>query len=61
MTRAQYSALINDVLGRGDERKPEDERDHGSSRNYAGWVVKGYRDQRLAVCNTWNAPAGEVN
>ncbi|WP_395111562.1 neutral zinc metallopeptidase [Actinomadura sp. SCN-SB] len=61
MTRAQYAALINDVQGRGDERQPEDKRDHGSSRNYAGWVVKGYRDQRLAVCNTWTAPAEDVD
>jgi predicted metalloprotease len=61
MTRAQYAALINDVRGRGDERQPEDKRDHGSSRNYSGWVVKGYRDQRLAVCNTWTAPAADVD
>ncbi|MFC5745955.1 neutral zinc metallopeptidase [Actinomadura rugatobispora] len=61
MTRAQYEALLADVRGRGDERQPPGERDHGSGRNYAGWVVKGYRDQRLAVCNTWTAPSADVD
>jgi predicted metalloprotease len=61
MTRAQYEAMLTDVRGRGDERQPVDKRDHGSGRNYAGWVVKGYRDQRLAVCNTWTAPSADVD
>ncbi|GAA2426544.1 hypothetical protein GCM10010191_43840 [Actinomadura vinacea] len=61
MTRQQYDALLADVRGRGDELQPVDKRDHGSGRNYAGWVVKGYRDQRIAVCNTWTAPSGEVD
>jgi predicted metalloprotease len=61
MTRQQYAALLADVLGRGDERKPPDKRDHGSGRNYAGWVVKGYRGGDLAVCNTWTASPADVD
>ncbi|QXJ24005.1 neutral zinc metallopeptidase [Actinomadura graeca] len=60
MTREQYLAMIQDVRGRGDERLPPDQRDHGSGRNYSGWVVIGYRGQRLEVCNTWTAPAAKV-
>lgn len=60
MTQAQYEAMIADVRGRGDDRQPVDKRDHGSGRNYAGWVEKGYRDRVLAVCNTWTVPSGEV-
>jgi predicted metalloprotease len=61
MTREQYNAMIADVRGRGDERQPEDRRDHGSGRSYAGWVVKGYRGGGLAVCNTWTVPSSEVD
>lgn len=60
MTRAQYQAMIADVRGRGDDRQPVGKRDHGSGRNYAGWVDKGYRGRVLAVCNTWTAPASAV-
>jgi uncharacterized protein len=61
MTREQYIAMIVDVQGRGDERQPADRRDHGSGRNYAGWVVKGFKGQKLSLCNTWTAPASSVN
>ncbi|MFG2006646.1 neutral zinc metallopeptidase [Spirillospora sp. NPDC048911] len=61
MTRAQYVAMIVDVQGRGDERQPVDRRDHGSGRNYAGWVIKGFKGRQLAVCNTWTAPPSTVN
>lgn len=61
MTRAQYVAMMADVRGRGDERLPPDQRDHGSGRNYAGWVGKGFTGRRLAVCNTWTAPASAVD
>ncbi|WP_433332774.1 neutral zinc metallopeptidase [Spirillospora sp. CA-294931] len=60
MTRRQYTAMINDVRGRGDEHQAESRRDHGSSRNYAGWVVRGYRDERPAACNTWTASSAAV-
>src|SRR5437868_1098593 len=43
MTREQYVAMILDVRGRGDERLPPDQRDHGSGGNYAGWVIIGYK------------------
>jgi predicted metalloprotease len=61
MTREQYDALIVDVEGRGDEHQPADERDHGSSRSYAGWVVRGYKDGDLAACDTWTVPPAEVD
>lgn len=61
MTQEQYAAMIADVQGRGDERQPVDRRDHGSGRNYAGWVAKGFRGRDLAVCNTWTAPSSTVN
>ncbi|MBX6768425.1 MAG: neutral zinc metallopeptidase, partial [Actinomadura rubrobrunea] len=61
VTRRQYLAMLDDVRGRGDERLPADQRDHGSSRNYAGWVAIGFRGGDLAVCNTWTAPADKVD
>ena len=61
MTPGQYSAMLTDVRGRGDDRQPADQRDHGSGRAYAGWVVKGYKGQSLAVCNTWTAPPSAVD
>ncbi|MEU6036269.1 neutral zinc metallopeptidase [Actinomadura sp. NPDC047616] len=60
ITRRQYLAMMEDVRGRGDERLPPDQRDHGSSRNYAGWVAIGFRGDGLAVCNTWTAPPRAV-
>lgn len=57
----QYSALVVDVQGRGDENQPADKRDHGSGRHYAGWVVRGIRSQNLSVCNTWTAAPGAVS
>ncbi|MEW2355371.1 neutral zinc metallopeptidase [Spirillospora sp. NPDC029432] len=61
MTRRQYAALLADVRGRGDDHQPADQRDHGSSENYAGWVVKGYESGDLATCDTWTVPASEVD
>ncbi|MBC6460354.1 neutral zinc metallopeptidase [Actinomadura sp. HBU206391] len=61
MTARQYLAMITDVLGRGDDEQPPDERDHGSSRHYAGWVEKGFRNRVLSACNTWTAPASTVS
>ncbi len=61
MTRAQYAAMIVDVRGRGDERLPPDQRDHGSGRTYAGWVGTGFSGRRLAVCNTWTVPSADVD
>ncbi|WP_233358913.1 neutral zinc metallopeptidase [Thermomonospora amylolytica] len=60
MTPAQYDAMMHDVRGRGDDRRPPEERDHGTARNYAGWVAKGYENPVVAVCNTWTVPAAEV-
>ncbi|MFC6880017.1 neutral zinc metallopeptidase [Actinomadura yumaensis] len=60
MTREQYVAMIVDVRGRGDERQPPDQRDHGSGRAYSGWVVKGFRGRDLALCNTWTAAPATV-
>jgi len=60
MTRAQYAAMMNDVRGRGDDRRPPEERHHGTARNYAGWVAKGYRGSAVSACNTWTIPAAEV-
>lgn len=61
MTREQYVAMIIDVRGRGEDRKPPDERDHGSGRHYAGWVVTGFNGRDLTVCNTWIAPPSKVS
>jgi predicted metalloprotease len=61
MTAYQYLAMINDVRGRGDDDQPSGERDHGSSRNYAGWVERGFRNRVLSACNTWTAPASSVS
>ncbi|WP_243714950.1 neutral zinc metallopeptidase, partial [Actinomadura bangladeshensis] len=61
MTREQYVAMITDVRGRGEDRKPVDERDHGSGAHYAGWVVAGFNGRDLTVCNTWIAPPSKVS
>lgn len=61
MTRRQYDVMIADVRGRGDDRLPPEKRDHGSSRTYAGWVIRGYRMQTLASCNTWTARTSAVD
>ncbi|MGI5417366.1 neutral zinc metallopeptidase [Actinomadura luteofluorescens] len=61
MTREQYTAMINDVLGRGDDRQPPDKRDHGSGRHYAGWVITGFNGRDLTVCNTWIASPSKVS
>lgn len=61
MTARQYVAMMNDVRGRGDDDQPPDERDHGSSLHYAGWVEKGFRNRVLSACNTWTAPASAVS
>ncbi|WP_131740458.1 neutral zinc metallopeptidase [Actinomadura roseirufa] len=60
MTREQYVAMIVDVRGRGDERLPPEEHDHGSGRNYAGWVVRGFKAGGLDACNTWTAAPAAV-
>ncbi|RMI43519.1 hypothetical protein EBO15_15975 [Actinomadura harenae] len=61
LDQEQYTALVVDVQGRGDERQPADKRDHGSGKHYAGWVVRGIRTQSLSVCNTWTAPPSAVS
>jgi predicted metalloprotease len=61
MTAHQYLAMITDVRGRGDDDQPTGERDHGSSRHYAGWVERGFRNRVLSACNTWTAPASTVS
>jgi predicted metalloprotease len=61
MTREQYVAMIRDVRGRGDDRLPPDERDHGTGRHYAGWVITGFNGRSLTVCNTWIAPDSKVS
>ncbi|WP_187438309.1 neutral zinc metallopeptidase [Actinomadura decatromicini] len=61
MTREQYTALLLDLRGRGEDRLPPDERDHGTGRHYEGWVVAGFNEGRLTICNTWTAPASKVS
>ncbi|MEV4257081.1 neutral zinc metallopeptidase, partial [Spirillospora sp. NPDC049652] len=61
LDQQQYTALVVDVQGRGDENQPADKRDHGSSKHYAGWVVRGIRTQDLSVCNTWTAAPSAVS
>ena len=61
MTRSQYHHMLLDVQGRGDDSLPLDKHDHGSSHNYAGWVVIGYRAKTLAACDTWTAQPSAVS
>lgn len=61
MTSAQYRYVIADNRARGDDESRPDLRDHGSGRHYAGWVVRGYKQDTLAACNTWTAPASDVS
>lgn len=61
VTAGQYQAMIADISGRGDDHQPVDERDHGSSVHYVGWVQKGFHHPDLSVCNTWTAPRSTIS
>ncbi|RFS83685.1 hypothetical protein D0T12_21975 [Actinomadura spongiicola] len=61
MTQEQYTTMIVDLRGRGEDHLPPEKRDHGSGRHYAGWVVTGYNERDLAACNTWTAPPTRVS
>ncbi|WP_018657498.1 neutral zinc metallopeptidase [Actinomadura flavalba] len=61
LTRRQYAAMMADVRSRGDDRKPAAERDHGSGRNYAGWLAEGVRSRGPAACNTWVVDSARVS
>jgi predicted metalloprotease len=61
MTEEQYRAMVDDVLGRGDDQQPPERRDHGSARHYAGWVIIGFAKRLLSACDTWTAASHEVS
>jgi len=46
----------------GDEPgAPENQRDHGSSGSNRTWILAAFNDNDLATCNTFVAPASEVD
>ncbi|SDI36243.1 hypothetical protein SAMN05421505_14610 [Sinosporangium album] len=61
MGEGQWALVLNDSRSRGEDRKPEGERDHGSGANYAGWLDRGYNAGHPGVCDTWTAPLRDVS
>ncbi|GII93373.1 neutral zinc metallopeptidase [Sinosporangium siamense] len=61
MTGAQWAKVLADSRTRGEDRTPEQERDHGSGANYAGWLARGYTAAHPGVCDTWSVPASAVS
>ena len=59
---AQRLNRLQQVAGSfGDEPGgPEEARDHGSGRSNRAWIGKGYADNDIGTCNTFRAPASEV-
>jgi len=39
----------------------DDGRDHGSGVSNREWILRGYNDNDLSRCNTFSAPADEVD
>ena len=59
VTRDMYSKAWRDQDSRGDQTSHS--RDHGSNANYAQWWRTGAQFNRIAMCNTFDAPAGQVS
>lgn len=59
VTRDMYEKAWRDQDTRGDNTS--DSHDHGTNAHYAAWWRKGAQYNRIAQCNTFSAPAGEVS
>ncbi|WP_028661873.1 neutral zinc metallopeptidase [Saccharomonospora saliphila] len=58
ITRQMYDRAWYDQETRGDDTSGT--HDHGSNANYAKWWRAGAYDNRIADCNTFDAPSAEV-
>lgn len=61
VTSEQWSVALHDSYGRGDDGRPPGEQDHGTDAHYRGWLESGYVRGTTAACNTWAAPAHDVD
>ncbi|WP_024801074.1 neutral zinc metallopeptidase [Nocardia sp. BMG51109] len=59
LTSSQTGNTREDSYGRGDA--PGDMRDHGSAQNMGDWWSTGFDKNKTAQCNTFRAPASQVN
>ncbi|MFC7343138.1 neutral zinc metallopeptidase [Saccharopolyspora griseoalba] len=50
---------LQDSAARGDEHS--DVADHGSTETNAIWINQGFTKNRVAQCNTWLSPDGDVD
>ncbi|MET8052388.1 neutral zinc metallopeptidase [Streptosporangium sp. NPDC005286] len=49
-----------DILGRSGDEEIGAERTHGTSRNRAAWLQRGFDKASPGACNTWTATASSV-
>lgn len=59
LSATQLNVARRDAYGRGDQAG--DMRDHGTAENGGQWFETGVDQNRTARCNTFTAPAGQVN
>ncbi|GAB2981601.1 hypothetical protein GCM10017788_63480 [Amycolatopsis acidiphila] len=59
VTQSVFDVAWNDQETRGDNTSGS--HDHGTNAHYAAWWRKGAQSDRLAQCNTFAAPAGDVS
>lgn len=61
VTAEQWAMALHDSYGRGDDGRPAARRDHGTDAHYRGWLESGFTRGTTAACNTWSAPARDVD
>ncbi|MGW0588955.1 neutral zinc metallopeptidase [Streptosporangium sp. NPDC002607] len=54
-----WKEVVDHYRGSGDE-KVNKERSHGTGKNRAAWLQRGFAGASPAACNTWTAPASRV-
>lgn len=61
VTAEQWAVALHDSYGRGDDGRPAAQQDHGTDAHYRGWLERGYTRGTTAACNTWRAPAPDID
>lgn len=56
-----WESALEDSRARGEDAKPEEERNHGSGASYAGWLDRGFTTGTPSACDTWKVPSSEVS
>lgn len=60
VTNARWREVLRTEYGRGDDQNGTSRRDRGNGEHYAAWLHQGWKDARVAHCNTWVVPLSEV-